>query len=133
MIKEVEEKLEVIKERRRSSIMAELAEGRERKPSVVDAIAHKVRSLSTTSAPVIEENEDEDKEEEEEEKGVGKMAVYVYRYLVFSNNSRGKKFYGVLFFLPLLYIDYICFLLHSKGNDILFLFTAHIHVVSNVR
>lgn len=63
---DVEEKLEVIKERRRSSVIAERAEGRERKPSVVESIAHKVRTLSTGSSPVIEENEEEEEERKEE-------------------------------------------------------------------
>ena len=64
----------MIKERRRSSVIAERAEGRERKPSVVESIAHKVRTLSTGSSPVIEENEEEEEEEErKEEKGVGRM------------------------------------------------------------
>jgi len=67
-VDDVEEKLEVIKERRRSSVLAEMAEGRERKVSVVESIASKVRSLSTVSGPPIEENEEEDEEEDEEKK-----------------------------------------------------------------
>ena len=66
-VDEVEEKLEVIKERRRSSVMA--MEGRERRISVVESIATKVRSLSTASAPPpLDEKDEEEAEEEEEEK-----------------------------------------------------------------
>ena len=72
-VDDVEEKLEVIKERRRSSVLAEMAEGRERKVSVVESIASKVRSLSTVSGPPIEENEEEDEEEDEEKKGKGRQ------------------------------------------------------------
>ena len=104
MIKEVEEKLEVIKERRRSSIMAELAEGRERKPSVVDAIAHKVRSLSTTSAPTLDEKEEEDEEEKTGARCVRKRTIC--HILFYLNPSKCTKWKSIERYLISYIINY---------------------------